>query len=95
MAAKAEPSIRSFGQRHRAQVGIGDASRPFGAGTELGAIRNIPRRTRRGTVRGWNQFRPRNPEGYVVGKAVGDNVAEGLDIVAEGMNRLLRRAFPD
>lgn len=94
-AAKAAPSIRGLGQRTRAQVAIGNQAHPYGAGAELGAFHNQPRRTKRGTIRGWNQFPARKIEGYIVGETVRSNLDEALDRYERLLSRLFAKAFPD
>lgn len=96
-AAKAAPSIRGTGSATRTVVSIGNPAHPYGAGAELGAIHDQPRRTVRGTVKGWNQFPARNIEGYVVGPALRD--PSTLDDVereyTQGLDRLIKRAGLD
>lgn len=64
------PSIKGLGSSTRETVTIGGPGWPMAGGAEFGAFHNLPRRTSRGTVLGWNQFPARSTEGRIVGRTL-------------------------
>ena len=101
VAAKVAPSIRAAGEQRRAKIRFGGARYPMAGGAEFGAIQNIPRRTARGTVRGWNQFQPwrgnSTDAGYFLFPSIRDdqNRERFLDELDDALDDVLSEPFPD
>lgn len=99
MEIKAAETLRPARQAARAVVTLGKASVPFALGAEFGAGRNVQRTTQRGTVLGWNQFKPWRGNGadagYFLWPGIRDSTDEVLEAYGEEMERITRDAFPD
>lgn len=98
MEARAAESLKPS-RRANAAVVTGGGSVPFFGGAEFGAGRNVIRQTRRGPVRGWNQFNPwkgsGESAGYFLNPAIRDDESKIVELFAEGIEKIARRAFPD
>ena len=98
MRRVAMSTLRASRSASRAQVTGGSGIEFFG-GAEFGAGRNKPRNTRRGTVRGWNQFSPWRGSGSGAGYAlypfIRSATDEIVDIYGDEMEKISRAAFPD
>lgn len=99
VAAKTAPTIGVVGGARSAGVGFGGARAPWAGGAEFGAGRNVVRRRRSGSYLGFNQFQEwsgNGPKaGYFVYPAIRDNNERIVRTYEEGLNDLLKRAFPD
>jgi hypothetical protein len=99
MEQAAAKTLRPSRNQRAAQVTLGGPKAPFAAGAEFGAIRNIPRRTLRGEVRGWNQFREWRGNGrgagYFLYPAIRDNTDEIVDTYGDAIEKIAAKAFPD
>ncbi len=95
---RAADTLKAARQQRVALVRMGGAKNPEALGAEFGAIRNIPRNTGRGIVRGWNQFREwrGNDEsaGYFLFPTIRDDTPQIIDRYAELIDRLCKKAFP-
>jgi hypothetical protein len=96
---RAADTLKAARQQRVALVRLGGAKYPEALGAEFGAIRDIPRNTARGTVRGWNQFREwrRNgiDAGYFLFPTIREDTPQIIDLYADLIDRLCKRAFPD
>lgn len=95
MWAKAARSLSAARQQRVAAIRFGGPRYPFALGAEFGAIRNIARPTARGTVAGWNQFRPWRGSGpgsgyflYPTVRREGDRI---VDLYAQVIDDLVDR----
>jgi hypothetical protein len=99
MAVKAAATLRASKSQARAAVSFGGAKAPFAAGSEFGAIRNIPRRSRRGEVRGWNQFKEwrgnGRDAGYWLFPAIRANETQIVEEYGDAIEKITAKAFPD
>ena len=99
MEQAAAASLRPSRQAARAQVTGGGASVPFFGGAEFGAGRNQLRNTRRGVMRGWNQFKPwrgnGSGAGYFLYPAIRDATDNVVEIYGTEIDKIMREAFPD
>jgi hypothetical protein len=99
MQSRAAGSLRASRTQARAQVTGGGAKVPFFGGAEFGAGRNLPRSTRRGMVRGWNQFHPWRGSGvdagYFLFPSIRSHNTEIVTMYGDAIQQLARRAFPD
>lgn len=77
----------------------GGKSAPMFGGVEFGSYRNQSRATRRGPVKGWNQFDPWKGNGSGAGYFLYDTVRSSSDEVIkmyrDGMIDIARDAFPE
>lgn len=82
-----------------ARLAFGGARAPFAEGVEFGSARNIPRRTARGTVRGWNQFqawRGNGPDaGYALFPTIRESTEEIVEMYGDAIDEVMQAAFPD
>lgn len=99
MGARAAATLSASRSGVSARLMLGGASAPFAEGVEFGAISNIPRQTVRGTVRGWNQFKPwrgsGSDAGYALFPAMRENEDQIIEMYGDAVDRLMARAFPD
>lgn len=98
MQGAAGATLRSASQAARAVVTLGRAGVPFAMGAEFGAGRDQERVTRRGSVLGWNQFRPWRGSGpgagYFLWPAVRDSNEDIEQIYGDEIERISSKAFP-
>ncbi len=99
MERSAARTLKASRAQRAAQVTFGGAKAPYAAGAEFGAIRGIPRKTVRGEVRGWNQFREwrgnGRSAGYCLYPAIRDNEKQIIEIYGDAIEKIAGRAFPD
>lgn len=99
MGARAARTLKANRSGKAATVTGGGPGVPFFAGVEFGAIRNVPRRTPRGPVLGWNQFKPwrgSGPDaGYAVYPTIRNSDREIVAVYEREIDRILNPAFPD
>lgn len=97
VAAEAAPSIRALATATSASVRLGDARHPYALGAEFGAHHDRARPTRRGVVRGWNQFPEWTGNGRTAGRflfpTVRGELPEVVDLYAEMLADLADRLF--
>lgn len=92
VAAKTAPTIRAAAEQRHAKVALGGARAPFGLGAEFGAKRFAQFKDWRG-----NQWQPdvNNGVGYFLHPAVRATRERFVEIYADALHQLSRRAFPD
>jgi hypothetical protein len=96
--AAADTLSAARGQR-AAEVRLGGAKAPWAGGSEFGAGRNMPRSTSRGTVTGWQQFRPwrgnGRDAGYWLYPAIRSHTDQIVETYGDALEQITARAFPD
>ncbi len=96
--SRAARSLSSARKQRVALVRLGGSRYPEALGAEFGAIRNIPRLTARGEVRGWNQFREwrgnGSDAGYFLYPTIRQDTPEIIEMYGDLLERLAREAFP-
>lgn len=96
---RAARSLSAARKQRAAVVRMGGLRHPEALGAEFGAIRNIPRLTNSGrSVRGWNQFREwrgsDTDAGYFLYPTIREDTPQILDMYADLIERLAKKAFP-
>ena len=76
MAGRLKPSVAKL------SAGVVIGGKPYDFGAEFGASQNVPRSTRRGTVLGWNQFKPTAGQGTEAGYVVHPSARDTQDWLA-------------
>lgn len=96
---RAAATMTAARQQRTALIRLGGARNPEALGAEFGAGRNIERHTSRGSVAGWNQFRPWRGSGldagYFLFPTIRDDTPQILDLYLDLIDRLAKKAFPD
>ena len=99
MAIRSADTLKASRAQARAAVSFGGASVPFAMGSEFGAMRNIPRRTARGEVPGWNQFKQwrgnGSDAGYWLFPTIRSHERQIVDKYGDAIEKIARKAFPD
>jgi hypothetical protein len=97
MYARAATTLRAANVAQGAAVRYGGGV-AWAMGAEFGAGQNASRNTRRGTVKGWNQFRPwkgsGSSAGYFVWPTIHERDALIVAAYAAGIDQLADRLFP-
>lgn len=84
--AKAAPSIKAAAQQRQAAINLGGSQYPFALGAEFGG-------GRRPTTR---QFKPwLGHTGYALYPTIRETREQFIDVYADAIDELMRRAFPD
>lgn len=96
---RAARTMSAARQQRAAIIRLGGAKNPEALGAEFGAGQNIARQTSRGSVRGWNQFRPwrgSGPDaGYWLFPTIRQDTPQIIEMYLKMIDELTRRAFPD
>lgn len=99
MGARAAATLSASRSGVASRLSLGGPKAPFAEGVEFGAISGVPRRTARGTVEGWNQFKAwrgsGSDAGYALFPAMRDNEDQIIEMYGDAVDRLMARAFPD
>lgn len=97
VAAHVAPSLKAQAQGTSAAVKLGGNRYPMAGGAEFGAGRNTNRQTRRGPVRGWNQFDSwtgnSSDAGYFLYPSIRARQDDVIELYAEGLEQIAERAF--
>lgn len=92
---KAAASLTAGRTMKGAIVRGGGARIPWAGAAMFGAYHDRPRPGRSGSYLGWNQFLVPQRGGYVIYPAIRDERRNIEREYLEGIDRLMRRAFPD
>ena len=94
MRINAAGTLRQLSSAGGAAIGYGDGI-PYWGGAEFGAFRDIRRATRRGLMRGWNQFdhwRGNSSDaGYFLWPAIRDTTRQETETLAERLAEIIAK----
>lgn len=95
---RAADTLKAARTQRVALVRLGGPKYPEALGAEFGAIQGIPRNTHRGTMQGWNQFRPwrgnSTEAGYFLYPTIREDTPEIIEMYGNLLEQLARKAFP-
>lgn len=95
---RAADTMKAARSQKVALVRLGGPRNPEALGAEFGAGQDVLRNTTRGTMPGWNQFRPwrgsGSDTGYFLFPTIREDTPQIIDMYYDLIDSLTRRAFP-
>lgn len=95
---RAADTLSAARNQRVSMVRLGGSRNPEALGAEFGAGHNVLRNTSRGSMQGWNQFRPWRGSGggagYFLFPTIREDTPQIIEMYLDLIDRLTQRAFP-